>query len=90
MGNTNEQMHGINLNEGSEDIRVEQVDVFQSAGDGIRFLGRAQNKVRRVWVERLPIRSEQAHGRELPACGRVRVGAELLHRDDPRRAPTPA
>ncbi len=59
MGRTNEQMHGIFLNEGSEEIVVERVRVFQSAGDGLRFLGRAgnpgagteENKVRKVWVE---------------------------------------
>ena len=38
MGNTNEQMHGITLNEGSEEIAVERVRVFQAAGDGIRLL----------------------------------------------------
>ena len=51
MGNTNEQMHGINLNEGSREIVVERVRVFQSAGDGIRFLGAPDNKVSRVWVD---------------------------------------
>ena len=58
MGKTNEQMHGIQLNEGSEDVTVERVRVFQSAGDGLRFLGRPENpiagkkenKVRRVRV----------------------------------------
>jgi hypothetical protein len=50
MGNTNEQMHGINLNEGSREIVVERVRVFQSAGDGIRFLGAPDNKVSHVWV----------------------------------------
>jgi hypothetical protein len=56
---TNEQVHGITLNEGSENIIVERVRVFQSAGDGIRFLGRRanpgtgkpENKVRNVHVE---------------------------------------
>ena len=55
MGNTNEQIHGININQDSEDIVVEHVRVFQSAGDGIRLLGRSEdtedgipaNKVRR-------------------------------------------
>jgi hypothetical protein len=59
MGNTNEQVHGITINQGSEDIVVEHVRVFQSAGDGIRLLGRPEdtehgipaNKVRRIWVE---------------------------------------
>ncbi len=59
MDRTNEQMHAIFLNEGSEDIAIERVRVFQSAGDGVRFLGRAENldtgalenKVRNVRVE---------------------------------------
>jgi hypothetical protein len=51
MSKTNEQMHGINLNEGSEEIVVQRVRVFQSAGDGLRFLGRPANKVRQVWVD---------------------------------------
>jgi hypothetical protein len=58
MGNTNEQVHGITINQGSEDIVVERVRVFRSAGDGIRLLGRPEdtaheipaNKVRRIWV----------------------------------------
>jgi hypothetical protein len=51
MGNTNEQMHGLFLNEGSEEIIVERLRVFQSAGDGLRFLGSPDNKVRKVWVD---------------------------------------
>jgi hypothetical protein len=59
MAKTNEQMHGIFLNEGSQEIIIERVRVFQTAGDGLRFLGRAENpglgvaenKVRKVWVQ---------------------------------------
>jgi hypothetical protein len=51
MANTNEQMHGVCLNAGSEELVIERVGVFQSAGDGIRFLGGAENKVRKVWVD---------------------------------------
>jgi hypothetical protein len=51
MASINEQMHGVFLNEGSERIVVEWVRVFQSGGDGIRFLGREANKVRKVWVD---------------------------------------
>ena len=59
MGKTNEQMHGLFFNEGSEEIVVERVRVFQTAGDGIRFLGkaedpairRAEKKVRNVRIE---------------------------------------
>lgn len=51
LGNAVEQMHGILINEGSEEIAVQRVRVFQSAGDGIRFLGRSDRKVRKIWVE---------------------------------------
>jgi hypothetical protein len=59
MDKTNEQMHGLFLNQGSEDILIERLRVFQTAGDGIRFLGRkanpqtdtAENKVRNIRVE---------------------------------------
>jgi Right handed beta helix region/Protein of unknown function (DUF1565) len=57
MAAVNEQMHGIQLNAGCDGIVVERVRVFQSAGDGIRFLGDGQTpqkpavKVRRVWVQ---------------------------------------
>jgi hypothetical protein len=56
---SNEQMHGLTLNEGSENINIEKVRVFQTGGDGIRFLGRAENpetgalerKVRNIKIE---------------------------------------
>ena len=51
MGNTNEQMHGINLNAGTQEMVIERVAVFQSAGDGIRLLGEEDNKVRKVWID---------------------------------------
>lgn len=51
MAHVNEQMHGILVNQGSEEILVERVRVFQAAGDGIRLLGESGNKVRKVWVQ---------------------------------------
>ena len=51
MGNTNEQMHGINLNAGTQEMVIERVAVFQSAGDGIRLLGEEDNKVQKVWID---------------------------------------
>nr|MDQ3765638.1 hypothetical protein [Actinomycetota bacterium] len=51
LGNAVEQMHGIHINEGSEEIAVQQVRIFQAAGDGIRMLGRRDRKVRNIWVE---------------------------------------
>jgi hypothetical protein len=50
LGRVNEQMHGIVIDNGSKEIIIDQVRVYQSAGDGIRFLGSANGKVRRVWV----------------------------------------
>src|SRR6266568_3588278 len=50
MAAVNEQMHGIHINEGCRDVVLERVEVFQSAGDGVRLLGSATNKVRRVWL----------------------------------------
>jgi hypothetical protein len=47
----NEQMHGIVLNEGSEEIVIERVRVFQAAGDGIRFVGEPTNTARKIWVD---------------------------------------
>ena len=60
MGKVNEQMHGIFLGEGCEDIIIERVTVFQTAGDGLRLLGARDNTVappidrpvRRVWVDK--------------------------------------
>jgi hypothetical protein len=51
LARVNEQMHGIQINQGSEEILVERVRVFQSSGDGIRLLGEPGNKVRKVWVQ---------------------------------------
>jgi hypothetical protein len=51
LANANEQMHGIHLFSGSEDITVHNVTVFQSAGDAIRLLGSPDKKVSKVWVD---------------------------------------
>jgi hypothetical protein len=51
LANSNEQMHGINIFPGSEEITVQHVTVFQSAGDGIRFVGNLGKKVSRVSVD---------------------------------------
>lgn len=48
----NEQMHGIVIDNGSEEIAVQQVRVYQSSGDGIRFLSSEHGRVRRVWIDR--------------------------------------
>jgi hypothetical protein len=58
IGNANEQMHGVHINLGCEDIAVERVKVFQSAGDGLRLSGfngsgvlSAARPIRRVWAQ---------------------------------------
>jgi hypothetical protein len=51
LATAHEQMHGIHLFSGSEDVNVQQVTVFQSAGDAVRFLGSPDKKVSRVWVD---------------------------------------
>ncbi|MGH3821585.1 MAG: hypothetical protein ACRDRA_01880, partial [Pseudonocardiaceae bacterium] len=51
LGNAVEQMHGFHINEGSEEITLQRVRVFQSAGDGVNLLGRPGRKVRKIWVE---------------------------------------
>jgi Right handed beta helix region len=51
LGNASEQMHGIDLTAGSEEIAVHRVRVFQCAGDGLRLLGSADQKARKIWVE---------------------------------------
>lgn len=45
-----EQMHGLHLSHGCGDVVVEQVEVFQSAGDGVRLLGEPDSKLSRVWI----------------------------------------
>ncbi|GAA4474176.1 right-handed parallel beta-helix repeat-containing protein [Phytohabitans houttuyneae] len=52
LGNASEQAHGINLNTGTQDVVLERVRVFQTAGDGIRLLGAPDGKVREVTIER--------------------------------------
>ena len=51
LGNASEQMHGIDITEGSTEIAVHRVRVFQSAGDGLRLLGSSGQKARKIWVE---------------------------------------
>jgi Right handed beta helix region len=51
LGNATEQMHGIDITAGSEEIAVHRVRVFQSAGDGLRLLGSSDQKARKIWVE---------------------------------------
>jgi hypothetical protein len=57
LAQVNEQMHGVLIDAGSEEIVIDQVKVFQSSGDGIRLIGDSpkQNdepvrKVSKVWV----------------------------------------
>lgn len=45
-------MHGIFLTAGCTTVRIEDVEVFQSAGDGVRLLGDAGRQARGVLVHR--------------------------------------
>lgn len=67
LAHVNEQMHGILINQDCEEVLVERVRVFQSAGDGIRLLGEPGSKVRKVWVQGCPAHPEQAHRHWVPA-----------------------
>jgi len=45
------QAHAIILDSGCEDVVIERVGVFQSAGDAVRLIGEPNQKVQRVWVQ---------------------------------------
>jgi hypothetical protein len=45
------QAHAIFVDSGCEDVVIERVGVFQSAGDAVRLIGEPNQKVRRVWVQ---------------------------------------
>ncbi|MEV7098137.1 hypothetical protein AB0M80_35385 [Amycolatopsis sp. NPDC051045] len=62
LGSVNEQMHGIVIDDGSEEIAVDQVRVHQSAGDGVRLLSSADGKVRQVRVDRCQIVQNKRSG----------------------------
>jgi len=57
LARVNEQMHGVLIDAGSEEIVIDHVKVFQSSGDGIRLIGdspkqddKPVRKVSKVWV----------------------------------------
>jgi hypothetical protein len=57
LAQVNDQMHGVLIDAGSEEIVIDHVKVFQSSGDGIRLLGdspkqadKPVRKVSKVWV----------------------------------------
>ncbi len=45
------QAHGIFVDSGCEDVVIERVGVFQSAGDAVRLIGAPGQMVRRVWIQ---------------------------------------
>jgi hypothetical protein len=51
MRSAGDPIHGVHLAEGCQDIVLDQVDVVQSGGDGIRLLGSSERKVQRVWID---------------------------------------
>jgi hypothetical protein len=46
------QMHGVFLAEGCNDVDLDDIEVFQSAGDGVRLLGKVGNPLKDVRVDR--------------------------------------
>jgi hypothetical protein len=47
-----EQMHGVFLNEGCANVLLDGIEVFQTAGDGVRLLGSGTNPVHHVRLDR--------------------------------------
>ena len=80
-----EQMHGIFLNEGCANVVLDGVEVFQTAGDGVRLLGSGTDQVHHVRLDRchliqnhrtgVAVQREVAHAADPP----------LRHRHDPTR-----
>jgi hypothetical protein len=58
MAHVNVQMHGVEVNEGCEDITIERVKVFQATGDGLRLRGFGGNTER---PEPNPVRRVRVH-----------------------------
>lgn len=51
LATVNEQMHGILVDEGCEDITAADLHVVQTSGDGIRLVGAPDHEVRRVLID---------------------------------------
>jgi hypothetical protein len=62
MGAVNEQMHGVFLSAGCEEILLERLRIFQTAGDGIRLVGEPGSDLRKVWIDRCRIIQNKRSG----------------------------
>ena len=51
LGSAGAQTHGIFVEDDCEDVVLERVEVFQTAGDAVRLKGEPAHEVRRVWVQ---------------------------------------
>ena len=51
LGSAGAQTHGIFVEHDCEDVVLERVEVFQTAGDAVRLKGEPAHEVRRVWVQ---------------------------------------
>ena len=57
-----EQMHGVFLSEGCDEVDLDDIEVFQSAGDGVRLLGEVGNPVHDVRVDRCRLTQNHRSG----------------------------
>jgi hypothetical protein len=57
-----EQMHGVFLSQGCQDVELDDIEVFQSAGDGVRLLGEVGNPVHDVRVDRCRLTQNHRSG----------------------------
>ena len=57
-----EQMHGVFLAPGCNDVDLDDIEVFQSAGDGVRLLGLVENPLHDVRVDRCRLTQNHRSG----------------------------
>jgi hypothetical protein len=62
------QAHGIFVDAGCEDVVIERVGVFQTAGDAVRLIGSPDQKVRRVWVQGCELVQNKRTGVAFQCC----------------------
>jgi hypothetical protein len=67
LASVQEEAHGIFV-QGCEDVVIERVEVFQTAGDAVRLLGSPDQKVRRVWVQRCRLVQNKRTGVAFQRC----------------------
>ena len=81
LGSVGVQAHAIFVDSGCEDVVIERVGVFQSAGDAVRLLGEPNQKVRRVWVQGCRLVQNKRTGVAFQRCVEFVWVTGLLYRD---------